>query len=142
MFSLGRLSGECIFPTVIAFLVLTVPAATQRSEQEVRVSSRAYVPGAPPSDALLIPVAVSVRDAHGHAVSGLKASDFQVTDQGKEVALLRISQVTRANAGSDAAPPPRFTALCFDDYGSTPEQLMRAKSVALQFVKEGLGPCD
>jgi VWFA-related protein len=150
MVLLGAFTGKHAFPALIAFLLLTSSAATQhgkrdssppsQAEPEVRVSSRPYVPGAPPSDALLVPVSVAVRDAHGHAVSGLKVTDFQVTDQGKEVTLAGLSQIARMKA--DAAPSPRTIALCFDDYGATPEQLMRAKFMAVQFVKEGLGPAD
>jgi VWFA-related protein len=138
--------------STIALLLFTftIPAAAQRgraapapvAEQEVRVSSRSYVPGLPPTDEVLVPVSVSVRDSHGHAIQGLKVADFQLTDQGKEVSLAGVSPISRVKAGSDAANTPRYIALCFDDYGSSQGQLLRAKAIAIQFVKEGLGPND
>jgi VWFA-related protein len=115
------------------------PALAPQGEQEVKVSSRPYAPGLPPSDELLLPLGVAVRDTRGHAVGDLKAADFQVADQGKEIAVAGLSTVTRVKA---SVATPRFIALCFDDYGSSQGQLLRAKSVAIQFVKEGLGPGD
>lgn len=137
---------------IFLFLTGTIPAVAQRGrreqapapqgEQEVRVSSRPYAPGLPPSDVLLVPVTVAVRDSRGRAIADLKAVDFELSDQGKETAVAAVSQVTRVKAGADAAKTPRFIALCFDDYGSSAGQLLRAKSVAIEFVKEGMGPGD
>ena len=138
----------------VTFLILvsTIPAAAQRgrrdqapapqAEQEVRVSSRPYIAGLPPTDELLIPVGVAVRDNRGRAIEGLKAADFRLTDQGKEVLIAGVNPINRVKAGSTAAKTPRYIALCFDDYGATQGQLLRAKSIAIQFVKEGLGPDD
>jgi len=143
-----ELIGRGCRSAAIALLILTctIPSIAQRgrreqAEQEVKVSSRSYVPGLPPSDVLLLPVAVAVRDTRGQAVAGLKAADFQVTDQGKETVVAGVSQVTRMKAAA-AAAKTRYMALCFDDYGSSQGQLLRAKSIAIQFVKEGLGPDD
>jgi VWFA-related protein len=139
----------------VTFLILasTIPAVAQRgrrdqappppqAEQEVRVSSRPYIAGLPPTDELLIPVGVAVRDNHGRAIESLKAADFQLTDQGKEVAIAGVNPINRVKTGSTAAKTPRYIALCFDDYGATQGQLLRAKSIAIQFVKDGLGPDD
>src|ERR1039458_8362137 len=138
----------------VTFLILasTIPAAAQRgrrdqapapqAEQEVRVSSRPYIAGLPPTDELLIPVGVAVRDNRGRAIEGLKAADFRLTDQGKEVSIAGVNPINRVKTGSTAAKTPRYIALCFDDYGATQGQLLRAKSIAIQFVKDGLGPDD
>jgi VWFA-related protein len=135
---------------VCLILRSVIPCFAQRSrhesqpvpqgEQEVKVSSRPYAPGLPPSDTLLVPVGVTVRDPRGHAVSGLKAADFLVTDQGQEVAVAGASQITRVKPAPAAMP--RSIALCFDDYGSSSAQLLRAKAIVIEFVREGLRPGD
>ncbi len=99
--------------------------------EEVRVSSRAYVPGLPPSDSSMVQIGVVVRDQQGRAIAGLKAQDFQVLDQGKELPIGGAIPVSRA------AKQPANIALCFDDYGSTPATLQRAKSIAARFVQDG-----
>jgi VWFA-related protein len=142
MISARSITAACLL------LAATIPSSAQRrkeqapppADQEVRVSSRPYVPGLPPTDVLLVPVSVAVRDARGRAVPGLKAADFQVLDQGKESAIVGVSQVM--GAGGEAAKSPRYIALCFDDYLSSPGQLQRAKSIGTRFIQEGLAPGD
>ncbi|GEM_PF-3418305 len=136
------------FSLCLSFALLTIPAIAQRgrqgqapaapAEQEVRVSSRAYEPGmGATSSVALLPVVVAVRDSHGRAVADLKSADFVVTDQGKEGAVASVVPVKRPRSGT-----PRFLAMCFDDYGSSQGQLLRAKSIAIQFVKEGMEQGD
>ena len=104
--------------------------------QEVRLSSRNYVPGLPPSDPGLLHVAVVVRDDHGKAVAGLKAQDFQVFEQDKSLPVAGVAPVLHPST------QPRFIGICIDDYGSGPGSLQRAKAIASRFVRDGLGPND
>src|SRR5579871_1625986 len=115
---------------VILLLALCAPAIPVMSQageqvQEVRVSSRRYAASSPAGNGPFVPVAVAVRDSHGQAVAGLKSADFEVTDQGKDVAIAAATPITAAG--------PRHIALCFDDYGSSQGQLLRAKSIAVRF---------
>jgi len=139
---------------------------TQAPSDEVRVSSRPYVP---PSvvvhvDANLVQVGVVVRDAKGRAVSGLKQEDFRILDQGKQrdISSFTVDVLseraapapTPSMSGPAAAPAalsvgapppairPRFIALYFDDFGTPTGDLMRTKAASKRFVEDGLSPGD
>ena len=130
---------------------------------EVRGSSRAYVAPSPYSlrvETRLVDVGVVVRDPQGRAVPGLKQSDFQVLDDGKERAITSFGIDTRpagksaapaqtaAGSASAAAPPavaprpPRFVLLFFDDVDTAAGDLTHAQIAARRFVREGLSPGD
>jgi VWFA-related protein len=118
-----------------------VPAgvlSAQTQTEEVRVSSRSYIPGLPPNDPSLVQVAVVVRDSQGHAVPGLQAASFQIWDQGREASVAGLVPVNR----SQQEKLPRNIAICFDDYGATPANLQRAKLMASRFIQEGIAPND
>jgi VWFA-related protein len=127
----------CLLSIAAAFL-----AAGQAPNDEVRVSSRTYVPGMPPSDPNLVQIAVVVRDSKGQTVPGLKAENFQVLDQGKALAISGVLPVTRTASASPPPARPQHFAICFDDYLSTPGTLQRAKSIASRFVQEGMAAGD
>ena len=129
---------------------------------EVRVSAHVY---SPPqlhltAQANLVPLEVVVRDARGHAVSGLKQSDFEVLDEGKPREIAAFSVSTR-DALEAAAPAPahtstavegvpaaaakpssprRSTMLFFDDLHGTAADLQRTQVAAKRFIQEGMGP--
>ncbi|HLK66146.1 MAG TPA: VWA domain-containing protein [Bryobacteraceae bacterium] len=129
--------------------------------------SQPYIPPPPPdalrSEVKLVEVPVVVRDNKRHTVAGLKQSDFQILDSGKEQTITMFSvesQNTSAAepAGSlDGGPSPspgtgpvpatpashpRFIALCFDNVSSTFADLRYTKTAAEKFVKTGLAPGD
>src|ERR1022692_3880617 len=127
-------------------LGVTVALAAQQgvAPDEFRARSGPYVPPPPPntlrSEVKLVEVPVVVRDGKGRAIAGLKQSDFQVFDLGKEQTITTFSvdalppaaapdavkapeASTAQPAGAPAPPPqtqhPRFIALCLDNL-STP----------------------
>jgi VWFA-related protein len=85
--------------------------------QEVVIRTHPYTP---PSAILraesnLVEVEVTVRDANGRTVAGLRASDFKVLDNGSSQTIRSFSE-SRAGAKPDAAPPePKFVIFFFDD---------------------------
>jgi VWFA-related protein len=148
-----------------SFLMIALTALGQTSapNEEVRVSSRPYLP---PSTVLrvessLVQVGVVVRDPKGRAVSGFKREDFRILDQGKE---RDISNFTVDALSESAAPPPaamtaplagapagstpvpvkrsRFIALFFDDVGTPTGDIMRTKVAGKRFVEDGLASSD
>ena len=123
---------------LICLLFAALTAAAQAPSDGVRVSSRTYVPGLPPADPTLVQIAVVVRDSTGQTVAGLKAQNFQVLDQGKELAIVGVTPIIRSKPLKD----PQNVAICFDDYGSTPASLQRAKSIASRFVQDGIAAGD
>lgn len=121
---------------VLTLLVLILSLAAQAPNEGVRVSSRSYVPGLPAADPLLLQVAVVVRDSKGQTVPDLKAANFQVLDQGKDVPVTGVTPVVHNTKD------PLYIALCFDDYLSSPATLQRAKFIATRFIQNGINPGD
>ncbi|MGH9442765.1 MAG: VWA domain-containing protein, partial [Thermoanaerobaculia bacterium] len=101
----------------------------------------------------LIEVPVTVHDAHGKAVRGLVAGDFDVRDDGKPVAIQAVDVEEIAAPRAPGAPPEpprppvspaarRRFLLLFDVSFSTPSRLTRVREAARKFVTEQLGPDD
>jgi VWFA-related protein len=138
--------------------------AAQTPVPEVRVSSRPYISASPYSlrvETRLVDVGVVVRDSHGQAIAGLKQSDFELLDNGKERPISAFSVDTaRARAKAPSAPkaapgprpavvpppetgrPPRFLVLFFDDANTNTGDMTHAQIAARRFVKEALIPGD
>src|SRR5580658_4174474 len=128
-------------------------ALLMQAQDEVRVSSRNYVPTLR-VDTQLVEVVAVVRDAHGKAVAGLTKGDFHVLDDGKERTIDHFvveSVVPEIHdhkpvqkPGLPEAPvgPPRFLALFIDDVNGKDEALAadlpRTRAAAEKFVKEAL----
>ena len=135
--------------------------AWAQQTDEVRVSAHVY---SPPqlhitAQANLVPLEVVVRDAGGHALGGLKQSDFEVLDEGKPREIAGFSVLTRDSletaapapaqtsttvesvpaAAAKASPPRRSTMLFFDDLHGAAADLQRTQAAARRFVKEGMG---
>jgi hypothetical protein len=61
-------------------LWLLAAVLAMQAQDEVRVSSRDYVP-ALRADTKVVEIAAVVRDVHGKAVAGLTKDDFRVLDE-------------------------------------------------------------
>ena len=132
----------------IAALAFAAAGATARSDAppaaEVRESASVS----------LVEVPVTVHDRDGKPVRGLTAADFELRDDGKEVAIQAVDVeefTTKSDAPAPAAPAPRRAVspaarrrflLLFDVSFSTPSRLTRIREAARKFVTEKLGPED
>lgn len=81
----------------------------------------------------LVVVPVSVLDANGQPVSGLKAEDFRLTEENK---IQRIEQI------SDAEKVPLEIALLFDISASTDALFQFEQETAAKFLQEVMRPED
>src|SRR5579863_298655 len=155
------------WPMLVGICAMVVSAAQQAvAPQEVRVSSRTYVPPPPytlRAQTTLVEVGVVARDQHGRAIAGLTQSDFKIYDQGRErpIAAFSVDTYTPAemprsaaqngnatSQGTIAPPParavhaPRYIALVFDDVHTSDGDLSDTRLAAERFVKEALQPDD
>ncbi len=80
----------------------------------------------------LVPIPASVIDTRGHAVSGLKLEDFELSVDGQ---LKSISDITRAEL-------PVRMAMLFDNSGSTLLAREFEKQAAIQFFRKVMRPSD
>ncbi len=81
----------------------------------------------------LVVVPVSVTDASGQAIIGLKEKDFRISEEGK---LQEVSQL------SDAEKVPLEIALLFDISASTDSMFKFEQETAAQFLKDVMRPED
>ncbi len=102
----------------------------------------------------IVEIPVNVVGKDGKPVHGLKASDFELSDEGKKVELagFEVIDVSRSTPASGVAkdpftelPPPaarRHWLLVFDLSYSTPTGLLRARAGAHDFIQKQLAPQD
>jgi VWFA-related protein len=127
------------------------------AQDEVRVSSRPYVPVLR-VDTRPVEVAAVVRDGHGKPVAGLTKDDFRISDDGKATLIdhfvienapgdalndRKSASIPDAPKAGTTAPPPRYLALFIDDVnatdGSLAAGLKHTQAAAEKFVKGALG---
>ena len=100
----------------------TTPTPTPKVEEEViKVESR------------LVVVPVSVTDANGQPVTGLKAQDFRVAEDNQKQEIAQVS---------DAEKVPLEIALLFDISASTDSMFQFEQETAAQFLREVMRPED
>ena len=159
-------------PILAGLLLIAFPSALDAQEtagttapDEIRVSSRPYVPPSPYSirvETKLVQLNVAVRDGKGRAIRGLKREEFRIYDEDKEREIAAFSQestqgtapvagstpaVTAAPTASKTIPPApqaRFLALFIDDVNAkdyaAAGDLARTQAAARKFVLEALEP--
>lgn len=138
-------------------LWLLVPFLAFQAPDEVKVSSRPYVPQSGYTlrvDTKIVEIAAVVRDSHGKVVDGLSKDDFRISDEGKPRVIdhFSIENTAASSAGNartaaaekseEPANGPRFLALFIDDVNGKDEalgaDLKRTQTAAEKFVKEAL----
>jgi len=103
----------------------------------------------------LVVLRVVVRDTQGKPVEGLRKTDFQLFDQGKEQTITQFeaqssvefatsSAVTSALEGTEKAPafPGKFLALYFDDLTTSEAELAYGRKAANHYLSANLHPED
>lgn len=136
--------------SILALAAQTVPAPND----EVRVSSRAYLPFHLRVESNLVEISAVVRDPAGHAVAGLKQSDFQLFEEGKPREIFSFSAELHPHSPPPATmpatalptasrlPSPRYIAMFFDDTGTSSGKLSFTKTAARKFVDNSLQSTD
>jgi VWFA-related protein len=149
-------------PSRAAFLIFCILALhAQTPVQEVVIRTHSYVPPSTilRADSNLVETGLSVRDARGHPVAGLHASDFEVLDNGVPQQITAFSELRSASsppapatssatpsetAPSIAAPPlqPKFVTFFFDDFHVATGSMLFVKQGARAFIAKGIQPSD
>ncbi len=131
-------------PTRSLTLILTVGLAVPSS---VAIAGTAQKPPVFASEVSLVLVPVFVADGEGHAVRGLRAEDFELTQDGRRAEILsfRYVDVTSADEQDElrqASAARRRFLLLFDKSFTDPAGLERARKAAADFVRRELAPSD
>jgi VWFA-related protein len=117
----------------------------QTPVEEVVIRTHPY---APPSTILraesnLVEADLTVRDATGHSIGGLQASDFEVFDNGRPQTITAFSELkTDAKAAAGPPPAPKFVTFFFDDLHMGQLDLPFVKQAARAFATKYLKPED
>jgi VWFA-related protein len=88
----------------------------------------------------LVEADVTVRDANGHTIPGLQASDFEVLDNGIPQKIDAFSILRSEGNASSSEPSPRVSTFFIDDLH--PGLLPFVKQAARQFAAKYLRPRD
>jgi VWFA-related protein len=99
------------------------------------------------SDVSLVLLPVFVADTNGHAVRGLQAQDFEVSEDGKRVEVVSFRYVDTTSIEDQeeirqSSPARRRFLLLFDKSFTNPGGLTRAQRAAADFVRRRLAPSD
>lgn len=97
------------------------------------------------ADVRMIRLDVSVVDASGRAVPGLRAEDFEVREDGREVPLVYFEAIepargepaSAAAAGAEEAAPERRVLLLVDLATMSHGQVLRSRASVARFLREG-----
>lgn len=131
-------------PTLFLLLVTALPAFAQEPDQAVELGAD------------LIEVRAVVTDGGGHAVVGLRASDFELLDEGtaQEIPFFSVEQIAGAasdrvapgraatSAADEPVPAVRTIVLFVDNLHLEPLSLARVKKALKRFAIEDLSAQD
>jgi len=165
--------GSCrkrILQLLTVLLGCALASAVMQTTPEVRIRTAAWFPSGLviKAEANLVELGVIVRDAYGHTVSGLKASDFEVLDDHhpRDITIFAEQRSQPASGRSPAAAPEpartsfsapgttvhspstapapvaRSIALFFDDVHASMMGLRKSAEAAEKLVAGGLAPGD
>ncbi len=143
-------------------ILCAVLSARQRiGSDEVRVSSRPYMPSQPMIRVQTseVPIAVVVRDLALKPVSGLQKQDFDIYDEGRKQVISGFSILTVSGDSASGAvsnpsrsrtadapipvdQPRRYIALFFDDVNTEQGELARTLVAARGYVANVMTPRD
>src|SRR5258706_13368009 len=90
----------------------------------------------------LASIDVIVSDARGLGVADLKATDFELREDGTAQTLEQVRFVRAAGAAGSADLAPRVFAIFLDEYHVTPGNAGRARAAMTQFIEREVGPGD
>jgi VWFA-related protein len=94
----------------------------------------------------VVSLPVYVTDSKGQSVTGLRADDFVVEDNGRAVRVVGFREIDAAEPVEDASELPpearRQFLLLFDLSFTGTSGLMRSRRAAHDFIRNGLGPSD
>jgi VWFA-related protein len=112
--------------------------------QEVAIRTHSYIP---PSAILhaesnLVETGLTVRDALGHAVGGLHASDFEVLDNGVPQQIGAFSELRADTTPAGPPPEPKFVTFLFDDLHMGNFDMPFVKQAGRAFTAKYLKPGD
>ncbi len=156
-------TAAAFFALACAFLLLSTGALLGQKIGPDEVGLRSWPYHAPEARIHVqtreVPVGVVVRDGKGQIVSGLKADDFTIYDDGKKQAVSGFSVETRQSAlpsgesiAAPTVPPPnlqagallrtRYVALYFDDLHTLSGNMRSVQLAAENFIHSGLAAND
>jgi VWFA-related protein len=98
-------------------------------------------PVASPQPGHFANIDVIVSDARGRSVADLKASDFELREEGTAQTLEQVRFVQNVG-GAAGGNVPRVFALFLDEYHVTPGNAGRARAAVAQFIEHEVGPGD
>jgi VWFA-related protein len=121
--------------------------AAQAPETEVAIRTHAYTPPAAVlhAESNLVETQLAVRDPIGRTVAGLRASDFEVLDNGVPQQIAAFSELRRdveTGMTPEAPREPRYVIFLFDDLHLGRFDLPFVKQAARKFIANGLKPWD
>jgi VWFA-related protein len=137
------------------FALCAILRAQETAPKEVTIRSHAYTP--PPTvlnaETTLVEASLVVRDSRGRPIGGLRASDFDVLDNGVPQKIVAFSELrsdrkaaapapvsTEVPAASIPPPQPKYVTFFFDDFhGGAGLFVMKA---ARAFIAKGMKPTD
>jgi VWFA-related protein len=94
-------------------------------------------------DTNVVQLAVTVKDAKGMPVGGLKATDFVLTDQGAVRPIRYFSEQQAASSKTNAKErPSRSLALYWDDVNQAAAGFERSRHAAKNWIERGLAEGD
>jgi VWFA-related protein len=146
-------SPRSIVVVIAGIVILFGPAVGTRPLPAAQTSQAPAPQATFRTTTSIVEVDVVIHDKQGDFVSGLKAEDLQLYEDGKLqqidqfylVAHERGGQLIPVTGDQNVAPEDRarrIFVVMFDEGHLAPESLMRSKNGVARFIKENIGPGD